>query len=143
MFIGMILVPITFYLYVAHPSWAWMYLIDPDHIPGFAILPLVVAHAAMVAIGWYAGARLIEAKRDKVVGYLALGGAFLTVLAVVLSWGRLGHYGTYREFHDGRSLPIMDVKLGYVLVALVFAIASSAGFMAVELVRDGRRAVSR
>ncbi len=120
-----------------------MYMIDPNDIPGFAILPLVVLHGSMVAVGWYLGARLIIAGRHRLVGYLALGTGVVSLLAVILLWGRLGYYGSYAEFHDGRALPIMDVKLGYVLVALTFAILTSVGFVGVELVRDSRRAVSR
>ncbi|MCP4445907.1 MAG: hypothetical protein GY811_11265 [Myxococcales bacterium] len=143
MFIGMIMMPITCYLYIAHPSWAWMYLVDPNTIPGFAILPLLVAHAAMIAVGWYLGCRLIQANRHSVLRVLVGSGAVLSVLLVILLWSRLGSYGTYREFHDGRALPIMDVKLGYVLVALLLAVLTSAGYVAVELVRDSRRTVSR
>ncbi len=143
MFIGLIVVPITFYLYLAHPAWAWMYLVDPEGIPGFAILPIVVTHAAMVVLGWYVGARLIRSSKHKIVGYAASGGAALLLLAVILAWGRIGQYGTFAEFHDGRSLPLMEVKLGYVLVALVIAVAASAIYTAVELLRDSRRAVSR
>tara|TARA_R110002096_G_scaffold44526_13_gene120589 strand:- start:194792 stop:195223 length:432 start_codon:yes stop_codon:yes gene_type:complete len=143
MFIGMIMVPITLYLYLAHASWAWMYMIDPSDIPGFAILPLVVLHGAMIVAGWYLGARLIQAGRHKLIGYIALGAGLVSLVAVALLWGRLGYYGSYTEFHEGRALPIMDVKLGYVLVALLFAILASIAFMAVELIRDSRRAVSR
>jgi len=118
-------------------------MIDPEGIPGFAILPLVVLHGGMIVAGWYLGARLVIAERHKLVRYLALGAAVVSVIAGALLWGRLGHYGSYTEFHDGRALPIMDVKLGYVLVALLFAILTSVGFVAIELVRDSRRAVSR
>lgn len=143
MYVGMILVPITAYVYLAHPAWSWMYLVNPESIPGFAILPLVVAHAATTIAGWYVGARLILVDRHKLVGYLAIGGAALSLLTVVLLWGRLGQYGSYTEFHAGRALAIMDVKLGYVLVALMLAVLASSAFLAVELVRDSRRAVSR
>ncbi len=143
MFIGLILVPITFYLYLAHPAWAWMYMVDPEDIPGFAILPIVVSHGAVVVCGWYLGARLILAERHKVAGYVASAGAVVALGAIVLAWGRIGQYGTFTEFQDGRSLPIMEVKLGYVLVALVFAVAASAVYTAIELLRDSRRAVSR
>ncbi len=143
MFIVTMLVPITFYLYAAHPSWAWMYLVNPDKVPGFAILPLVVSHAVMVGGGWYLGARLLVLGRKRLVVSLVAGGTLLCLVSVALLWGRLGHYGSYAEFHAGRALPIMDVKLGYVLVAMALATIASASFMAVELIRDGRRAVNR
>lgn len=143
MFLGMILAPITLYLYAAHPSWAWMYIVNPETVPGFAILPLVVAHLAAVVLGWYLGARLIVAQKLKVAIYVAGGGALVTLLGVVLSWDRLGRYGSHAEYQQGRALPIMEVKLGYVLVALVMATIVSASFLAIELLRDGRRVRSR
>ena len=39
---AVVLAPITLYLYLAHPGWSWMYLVDPATIPGMAIVPLVV-----------------------------------------------------------------------------------------------------
>jgi hypothetical protein len=139
----MILAPITLYLYAAHPSWTWMYLVNPDTVPGFAILPLVVAHLGFVLLGWYLGARLIRAQKLKMAAYIAGSGAFLTLVGVVMTWDRLGRYGTYEEYQQGRALPIMDVKLGYVLVALVVGTLISASFLAIELLRDSRRVRSR
>ena len=69
---------------------------------------------------------------------LAAGGAGL-LAAVALAWGRIGRYGTYGEFHGGRALPILEVKLGYVLVALVAGVGIAAGYVAMELRRDSRR----
>jgi hypothetical protein len=142
-FLGMILAPITLYLYAAHPSWTWMYLVNPDTVPGFAILPLVVAHLGVVVLGWYLGARLVRADKLNVAAYIAGGGGFLTLVGVVFSWNRLGRYGTFEEYEQGRALPIMEVKLGYVLVALVVGTLISVSFLAVELLRDSRRVRSR
>ena len=68
--------------------------------------------------GWYLGARLIRTgKREAGRRYaLAGGGAGRAAGSTALGWGRIGRYGTYGEFHDGRALALMDVKLGYVLV---------------------------
>ena len=143
MFLGIILLPITLYLYLAHPSWTWMYLVDPQRLPGFAVLPLTMAHIAVVVLGWYLGARLILMGKLDLAAYGSAGGGALTLLGVILLWGRLGHYGTYLEYRQGRSLPIMDVKLGYVLVALLVGTLISASFVAVELLRDSRRVRNR
>lgn len=143
MFLGLILAPITFYLYAAHGAWTWMYLVNPEAVPGFAILPLVVAHSGIVLLGWYVGARLIMAGKIQVVAYAASGAAAICFLGLLILWGRLGRYGTYLEFEQGRALPIMDVKLGYVLVAIGVGVIASAAFVAFELLLDGRRVKSR
>ncbi len=143
MFLGLILAPTTLYLYAAHPSWTWMYLVNPQKVASIAILPLVVAHVGAVAFGWYLAARLIIGNQAKLATFLSGAGGLIVLIGVLLSWKRLGHYGTYTEFGDGRSLPIMDVKLGYVLVTLVIGTFAAATFLAVELMRDSRRVRSR
>ena len=140
---GFILAPITLYLYAAHPSWTWMYLVNPEKVASIAILPLVVAHVGAVAFGWYLGARLIMANKLKAASIVAGVGTLLVLIGVLLSWQRLGQYGTYTEYGQGRSLPIMEVKLGYVLVTLVVGTLVSATILAVELLRDSRRVRSR
>jgi hypothetical protein len=143
-FIGVVLTPVTLYLYLAHPAWSWMYLFDPGDITGLTMASLL-AHAGMVMAGWYGGSRLLRAdkKKDLVAVYLLVGGALVAMVAIGLSWGRIGHYGTYVEFHDGRALELMEVKLGYVLVALALGVATAAGFVGLELMRDSRRVRAR
>lgn len=116
-----------------------MYLTNPNSIPGLAIVPLVVMHAGAVALGYYLGARLTIAKRTPLLHYLMAGGASLSLLGLIVLWQRLGVYGTYSEFHHGRALSIMDVKLGYVLICISVGIVAASGFVAFELTRDSRR----
>jgi hypothetical protein len=97
----------------------------------------------VVLAGFYGGARMLKIGRDRQLVYLALGGVVVVVVGAILGWGRLGRYGSYGEFHDGRALALMEVKLGYVMVGVVFGIAAAAGFTAVELLRDARRVRSR
>lgn len=120
-----------------------MYLLNPETVPGFAILPLVVLHLSSVVLGWYIGSKLLASKRLMWLVYLATAGLFSTSVGVILAWSRLGFYGTYTEFHDGRALALMEVKLGYVLVALATGTIISSGYLAVELLRDSRRVRSR
>jgi hypothetical protein len=143
MFLGMILAPTTLYLYWAHPAWTWMYMVNPDSVPGVALLPLVVAHALTLGLAWYGGARLIERGKLKAVGYAAAVGGVLVLVGSVVFWGRLGHYGSYEEYRQGRALDLLDVKLGFVLVAVVIGTLASAAFVAYELSRDSRRVRSR
>jgi hypothetical protein len=142
-FAGVVIAPVALYLYAAHPAWTWMYLFDPSTGPGLLILPLVTLHAGAVLGGFYLGARLLRGGKPKVLPGILLGAPLVLLILVALAWGRLGRYGSYVEFHDGRALPIMDVKLGYVMVGVILAIVAGAGFTAVELLRDARRVRAR
>ena len=51
--------------------------------------------------------------------------------------------GSYETFRAGRALPLGDVKLGYVLVAVTIGLWGSIAYVGLELWRDGRRAASR
>jgi hypothetical protein len=143
MFVGVIVVPFTLYMYAVHAAWTWMYFIDPGRVPSLALIPLVVLHGAMVVAGWYIGGRLVRADKVKAALYAAGGGTFLVLILILPFWGRLGYYGTYAEYIDERALPIMSVKLGYVLVAVVLGASVAAGMVALELLRDSRRVRSR
>lgn len=144
-FVGVVLAPITLYLYLAHPAWSWMYLVDPTNVPGLVVVTLLIAHGGSALGGWYLGVRLIRAgkKKEQIAGYSLLGSLVVLLILVSLSWGRIGRYGSYDEFHDGRALSLVEVKLGYVLVALTIGTAVAAGFVALELMRDSRRVRAR
>ncbi len=139
MFLGLIVTPITLYLYAAHPAWTWMYFVNPDKIPGFALIPLVAGHCITVILGWFIGGKLIFAGKQNWVRNAVIALAVFLLLGGLLFWGRLTEYGTYTEFHEGRALDLMDVKLGYVLVALGLGTVASAVYLSAELLRDSRR----
>ncbi len=142
-FIAVVLTPIALYLYLAHPSWSCMYLVDPEDVPGLAIVPLLVLHGGLVVAGWYLGGRLIRTGREKQARYGLLGAGLVVLLLSAIGWGRIGHYGSYRDFHGGRAIDLFDVKLGYVLVGLALGIGAAAGYVALELARDSRRVRTR
>jgi hypothetical protein len=142
-FAGIVLVPITMYLYLAHPAWSWMYLTDPAGVPGLALLPLVVAHAGLPLAGWYVAARLLRSGRERILVYVVAGTPVVLLVATLLCWGRLGKYGSYAAFHEGRALSLMQVKLGYVMIGVMVGLAAAAGYLALELLRDSRRVRSR
>jgi hypothetical protein len=144
-FVGVVLLPMTLYLYLAHPAWSWMYLIDPAGVPGLVLVTLLLAHGGAALGGWYLGARLIRAGKryEQIAAYGLAGASAVLLLLVSLAWGRIGRYGSYDEFHDGRTLSLVEVKLGYVLVALLVGTAVAAGFVALELMRDSRRVRAR
>jgi hypothetical protein len=143
LFTGLLLLPMTFYFYVWHPAWTWMYLLDPGRLPTLAVVPLVVMHGAVLIGGWYAGARLIRAGKSRAAAYAVAGLTGVVLLATIVTWRRIGWVGTYEEFRDARALPIMEVKLGYVMAAMIIGMAVAIGSVAIELVRDSRRVRSR
>jgi len=131
--------PATLYLYVAHPAWSWMYLVDPAGVPSLSVLPMTVGQIVAVLFGWYVGALLLRAGKTRVLGICAGTGSALALLVLLLGRARLGSYGSYEEFGAGWSLDLMDVKLGYVLVAIGLGILAASVFLILELLRDSRR----
>jgi hypothetical protein len=144
LFAAIILGPSTAYLYLAHPDWSWLYLVDPDRVPRLAVVPIVAAGIGALAGGYYGAARVMREVRDRRVLPAALAGvAVVTLLLAFLARGRLLRYGSYLDFHAGRALPLSEVKLGYVLVAVMVGTVAAAAFVALELWRDARRATAR
>ena len=143
-FVAILLAPATAYLYLAHPDWAWLYLVDPGRVPRLVVVPIVAMSAAAVGAGYWGAARMMALVPDRraLPGTLA-GVAALVCLLGFLARERLLHVGTTGDYRDGRALPIFDVKLGYALIAVVVGLASAAAFVAWELARDGRRAQMR
>lgn len=138
------LVPATAYLYLAHPDWAWLYLLDGRRVPRLFVLPAVAGAAAALFGGYYATARLIAARvaPRQILG--AVGGVgVVALLLVLLARSRLLRYGSTAEFRAGRTVSLFAVKLGFVLVALVVGLAAATAYVAWELWRDGRRAQAR
>jgi hypothetical protein len=140
MFLGVIALPTALYLYWAHPAWSWLYLLDPALVPAIMVVPVLVVQGGALLGAWLAGAALIRAERDRVlIGALAGAGVVLVALGLLLS-DRVGSYGSYEVFKAGAAVGLLEVKLGYVLVAILPGLGAAAAFVAVELLRDGRRA---
>lgn len=142
-FMGLVLLPAGLYLYVAHPAWTWMYLVDPEDVPSLAVVPMLAIHGGALIGGYYAGGRLIRADRKNVLLYALAGGWVMFTLTALLLRERLFSYGTYLDWQRNTALDLMDVKLGYVLIALILGIGAAAGFIALELFRDSRRVRTR
>jgi hypothetical protein len=142
-FAGIILIPLAFYLYMAHPAWTWMYTVDPEAVPSILLLPLLVGHGLMFVGGWLVGGKLVRNHKTRQALYGVLGASVLLIVMVLLFWGRLGHYGTYEEFTDGRALQLMEVKLGYVLIVILLGLGAAAVLTALQLVHDSRRATTK
>lgn len=142
-FVGVVLVPASLYLYLAHPAWTWMYMVDPADVPSLAVIPMLALHGGAVVGGYYGGARLLRADKQRVLGYVLGGGLLVLLILVPVFRDRLFSYGSYADWSRDRALDLMDVKLGYVLVALLSGTVAGAGFVALELFRDSRRVRAR
>jgi len=116
-----------------------MYLIEPATMPGLFVLPMTIGQSVAVLVAWYVGGILIRNGRQRALALAALGGAFLVLLLLVIGHHRLGSYGTYEDFAKGRTLGLMDVKLGYVLITILLGTVAAAAYLTVELLRDSRR----
>ena len=113
-------------------------------MPRLAVVPVVAAGIAALAAGYYGAARLVREARDRRILPAALAGiGMVTLLLGFLARGRLLRYGSYLDYHAGRALPLSEVKLGYVLVAVLVGTVAAAAFVAWELWRDARRATAR
>jgi hypothetical protein len=143
-FVAIVLAPAGAYLYLSHPAWSWLYLLDPDRVPRLVVVPIVAAVAACVGLGYWGGSRVLCVVADRRALPAALGlVAVLVALFAFIARNRLLTDGSYADFHAGRALPLFEVKLGYVLVAVIVGLAAAAAFVAWELVRDGRKAQTR
>jgi hypothetical protein len=138
-FAAILIGPITLYLYATHPAWSWMYLVDPDKLPGLLLLPVTIGQVVAVLVGWWVGALLLRARLKRVLAACAGVGSVLALLVLFLGRGRLGTYGSFDDFTAGRSLDLMQVKLGYVLVAIGLGALASGVYLALQLLRDSRR----
>jgi hypothetical protein len=143
LFLAMIVAPCTFYFYLAHPDWSWLYLVDSARVPRLAVVPVLAAQSAALIGAYYGACKLVKAGKEVALRLSLPGYACVVLILMLILRARLTHYGTFAQFHGGRALPILDVKLGYVLIAVLIGIAAAAGVVAYELLRDGRRAAAR
>ncbi len=140
---AVVVAPIALYFYAVHPAWAWHYWVDPAHVPGLAVVPLFVGHAALVIGGWYGGALLIRRDHRDVALYVLGGLAFTLLVSTILLWHRLTTDATYAQLHRGEGAGFLDVELGWAVITSMMAITGSTIYVVLELLRDGRRVRSR
>ncbi len=141
--VGLVTAPVTLYFYVAHADWSWLYLVDPDRVPGLAIVPLVVGHALLVVGGWYLGAYLVRKDKARVLLYGILGVVVAFLVGFFLWLPRLTTATSYAGYLAGASGGLMGVELGWALLVSFAASAAAATYVFIELLRDSRRVRAR
>ncbi|MCG8422191.1 MAG: hypothetical protein MJE77_30075 [Proteobacteria bacterium] len=138
MFVGAVQLPMAVYLYWVHPAWSWLYLVDPNRVPDLIVAVVILVQCGVLIAAWYVGAHLVQIGRERLIPYL-IGASTVLLLALVIWFGgRLIRYGTYQDYQGGAASGLLEVKLGYVLIALVLGVGAAAGFVAVELGRNSR-----
>jgi hypothetical protein len=141
--VGLVTAPVTLYFYAAHADWSWLYAVDPDDVPGLAIVPLVVFHALVIVGGWYLGGWLVRTDRLRVLWYVLGGTVGVFVLGFALAWPRLSTATTYTGYLAGAHGGLMSVELGWALLVSVAASAAAAAYVVIEMMRDSRRVRAR
>jgi len=140
---GIVVVPASLYFYLVHPAWSWLYLLDGAEVPTRGAFGLAPGRPGIVLAGFYGAGRFGGGGREFHLRLARPASAVILALLVLIVRRRLLHVGTFEQFHDGRAQNLMDVKLGYVLVAVLIGAGASATVVATELLRDGRRASAR
>jgi hypothetical protein len=138
---ALVLTPATAYLYLAHPDWAWLYLVDASRVPRMFVIPAAAASAGALLGGYYGVGRLLgSGMAPRPLAAVIAAAGLCAAACTVIARGRLLRYGSFRDFHAGHAVPLFTVKLGFVLVALAVGVAVAIAYTAWELLRDGRRA---
>lgn len=138
-----VVAPVALYFYAVHPAWAWMYWLDPAKLGAVAVVPLVVAHAALVIGGYYLAAVALRRGHQAAL-YYAGGGVGVTLLVLVVAGiQRLATAADYLGWQSKRGTSLFNVQLGWAFMVSLLALFGSAIYIAIELGRDGRRVRSR
>jgi hypothetical protein len=120
-----VVTPLGLGLYLVFPDWSLMYLANPEHLPGWFVLPmLLISYAGGAPVAFLATVRLMHEKAwalRSLVGGLA---SFL-VMTMVLGFDRLGTVAYYDAYHhDLGSLPLSSSAL---LIPLVIGMGAVGG----------------
>jgi hypothetical protein len=143
LYVAIVVVPRTLYLFLVHPDWSWLYLFDASRVPRLAVVSAVAVSASAVVGGYAGGARLIREGQLRIALGVLGGGAAVLLILLAVAGGRIGRSGTYEAFQQGAALPLGSAKLGYALAAISVGMFAAAALVARELRRDGRRAAAR
>jgi len=134
---------IALYFYSVHPAWSWMYTVDPATVPALALVPLMAAHAGLVATGWYVGRRLVRTDPAPALRVVLIVLGLAVLVTLVLGRHRLGVSGSHHAFGAGRARGLFEVELGYAVLVAVLGLGASAGYVAAVLHADSRRVRTR
>jgi hypothetical protein len=141
-FEAIIVWPVALYYSVVHPAWSWMYLIDPRRLPWGISALVLLGYAATLLGGYLGGWALLRARREKILyGVIGAVGLILVVV-LILARRRIGHAGTYQDYHAGHALNLGEGKLGWALAATSTGMAVAIVLVGFTLWEQGKRSRS-
>ncbi|ACY16534.1 hypothetical protein [Haliangium ochraceum] len=138
-FLGVLCLPVVLYLYFVHPAWSWLYAVDPARVSELVAVPVILTTVLSLLGAWLLGAALVRAGRVRALWIALAAAAAGLALTLLLGFERLAHYGSYEVFHAQAAADLLEVKLGYALMAVLLGVGAATAFVAGELLRDGRR----
>ena len=127
--------PVGMFLLIAWPAWEVMYVSDWVELPynkplvaGFYVLFNIVM-VLLGNIGFILAHKLYHKNKDKVVVFIAIIGAFLTILPFILKWGIWMKVGTMAEISNTGGYSFWDppfvygwlVFMGYLVITTIIA----------------------
>jgi uncharacterized BrkB/YihY/UPF0761 family membrane protein len=141
-FEAIIVWPVALYFYFVHPDWSWMYLVDPRRLPwGIATLVLL-AYVATLLGGYLGGWALARARKEKLLYGAVAAAALMLIVFLIAARGRLGHDGTFAEYHAGRALSVGEGKIGWALAATTTGVMIAIVLVGFTLWEQGKRSRS-
>jgi hypothetical protein len=130
---------VALYFYAVHPAWAGMYFFDPSQVSGLLVVPLMVGHAALVIGAFYGTAHLLRRKPLAAALYIGGGLLLVTLLLGIFGRARLVTAADYNGYAAHRGVTLFSVELGWSALVALLALTASAAYVAIEMLRDGRR----
>lgn len=105
------------------PDWAFMYVVDPAHVPRiWTALALLAGYGLCPVLGFWSAARAMAARSRWPLRIARFGPLFLACAVLVLGRSRLARVGYYGSYHYGEG----GVSLFESSLALPLALASLA-----------------
>jgi hypothetical protein len=142
LFEGIIVWPVALYFYFVHPDWSWMYFVDPQRLPwGIASLVLL-AYVATLLGGYLGGWALARARQERLLyGAVGLVGLVL-IIFLIAGRTRLGHDGSFAQFHAGSAVSVGEGKIGWALAATTTGVIIAIALVGFTLWEQGKRSRS-
>jgi len=125
-----VLSPVSAYFLAFEPDWCLAYLIDTARATPALTPALILLQLVSVPGGYLLGRLVLERGGDEAsLLRVLLGGAVVTLGAVMLGLRRFAVQGSYAQFHgDFGTQPLAGSSLGYAILLLGFWLTAGLGF---------------
>jgi len=140
-FICVVILPVSLYLFYSHRDWTLLYL--SADISGLYGPAMAVSLAASLIVGWALGAFWIRREKIRPIFAFILCASVVFLGSAAALYSRLGVSGSVEDFENGTVANLFDAKLGFELIPLLVGLLASVLVVANSLRRDSIRARSR